>query len=206
MLLKIYPDNPSERQIKMVVDCLQNDGVIIYPTDTVYSLACSIFKPKAIERIGRIKGVDPQKANFSIICHDLSNISEYTKPIPNTVFKLMKRVLPGPFTFILEANSNVPKIFQSRKKTIGIRIPGNQIPLEIVRLLGNPLMTTSVHDEDTLVEYSTDPELINEKYAKTVDIVIDGGYGDIEASTVVDCTGDEPLILRQGKGNIEEYL
>jgi tRNA threonylcarbamoyl adenosine modification protein (Sua5/YciO/YrdC/YwlC family) len=206
MLLKIYPENPSEKHLQMVIECLNDDGVIIYPSDTVYSIACSILKPRAFERIARIKGINPSKANFSFICHDLSSLASYTRPIPNSVYKMMRKVLPGPYTFILEASNNVPKIFQSRKKTIGIRIPDNNIAREIVRLLGNPLMTTSIHDDDDIIEYTTDPELIYEKYQKLVDIVIDGGYGDNEASTVIDCTGSEPLLIRQGKGETEGLL
>lgn len=204
MLLRIHPDNPSERQIKAVIDCLNNDGVIIYPTDTVYGLACNIYKPRAIERIARIRGIPIEKANFSFICHDLSNLSEYTRPIGNNIYKLMKKTLPGPYTFILEANNNVPRIFHSRKKTIGIRVPDNNIPLEIVKMLGNPIMSTSIHDEDEIIEYTTDPEIIHEKYHKLVDIVVDGGYGDIEASTVIDCTGETPSLIRLGKGPWEE--
>jgi tRNA threonylcarbamoyl adenosine modification protein (Sua5/YciO/YrdC/YwlC family) len=202
MLLKIHPDNPAERQMKLAIDCLQNDGVIIYPTDTVYALGCSIYKPKALEQVARIKGIKLEKANFSFVCHDLSNISEYTRPIPNEVYKLMKRNLPGPFTFILDANNNVPKIFQHKKKTVGIRIPDNFIARELVRMLGNPIISTSIYDEDDIIEYTTDPELIYEKYNRIVDAVIDGGYGDNEASTIVDCTGDEPMVLRQGKGEL----
>lgn len=202
MLLRIHPDNPAERQLRMAIDCLQNDGVIIYPTDTVYALGCSIYKPKALEQVARIKGIRLEKANFSFVCHDLSNLSEYTRPIPNPVYKLMKRVLPGPYTFILEANNNVPKIFQHKKKTVGIRIPDNNIAREIARLLGNPIISTSIYDEDDIIEYTTDPELIYEKYNRIVDMVVDGGYGDNEASTVVDCTGDEPVVIRQGKGEL----
>ena len=186
----------------MAIDCLQNDGVIIYPTDTVYALGCSIYKPKALEQVARIKGIRLEKANFSFVCHDLSNLSEYTRPIPNPVYKLMKRVLPGPYTFILEATNNVPKIFQHKKKTVGIRIPDNNIAREIARLLGNPIISTSIYDEDDIIEYTTDPELIYEKYNRIVDMVVDGGYGDNEASTVVDCTGDEPVVIRQGKGEL----
>lgn len=200
MLLKIYPENPNARHIRMVVECLLDGGIIIYPTDTVYGLGCDIFKPKAIERIAQIKNIKVEKANFSFICHDLSQLADYSKPIPNTVFKLMRNNLPGPFTFILNASNNVPKTIQSKKKTVGIRIPGNNIPIIIVKELGNPIMSTSIRDEDRIIEYTTDPELIYEKYNKLVDIVIDGGYGDNEPSTVVDCTSDEPEIIREGKG------
>ena len=205
MLVKIHPENPAERPLKTVVDCLNNNGIIICPTDTVYGLACNILKPKAIERISQVKGISIEKANFSFICYDLSHISEYTKPIPNNIFRLMRKALPGPFTFILEANNNVPKIFHSKKRTIGIRVPDNNIAREIVRLLGNPIMSTSIRDEDTIVEYTTDPELIHEKFLKLVDMVIDGGYGDNTASTIVDCTSGEPEITRQGKGILEDY-
>jgi tRNA threonylcarbamoyl adenosine modification protein (Sua5/YciO/YrdC/YwlC family) len=203
MLLQIHPDNPGPRQIKMVVDCLSQGGVIIFPTDTVYGLGCDIFQSKAVERVARIKGIRKEKANFSFICHNLSHLSDFTKPLGNSVYKLMRASLPGPFTFILNANSNVPKIFQSKKKTVGIRIPDNKIALEIVRELGHPIMSTSVYDEDALIEYTTDPELIHEKYKDLVDIVVDGGYGDNEPSTILDCTTDEILIVREGKGKIQ---
>lgn len=200
MLLKIYPENPNQRHIRMVVECLMDGGIIIYPTDTVYGLGCDIFKSKAIERIAQIKGIRAEKSNFSFICNDLSQLSDFSKPIPNNIFKLMKSNLPGPFTFILNASNNVPKLIQSKKKTVGIRIPDHNIPITIVSELGNPIMSTSIHDEDEIIEYTTDPELIYEKYNKLVDIVIDGGYGDNEPSTVIDCTTDEPIIIREGKG------
>jgi tRNA threonylcarbamoyl adenosine modification protein (Sua5/YciO/YrdC/YwlC family) len=202
MLLRIYPENPSSKQIRTVVECLLDGGVIIYPTDTVYGMGCDIFKSKAIERIAQIKGIKAEKANFSFICSDLSQLSDYTRPITNDVFKLMKKNLPGPFTFILNASNSVPKLIQSKKKTVGIRIPGNNIPLEIVNELGHPIMSTSIHDDDEILEYTTDPELIYEKYKNLVDIVIDGGFGDNEASTIIDCTGAEPLIIREGKGEL----
>lgn len=204
MLLKIYPDNPSERLINTVIDVLQKGGVIIYPTDTVYGLGCDITKPKAIEKIAQIKGIKKEKANFSFIAFDLSHISDFTRPIPNNIFKIMKRVLPGPYTFILNANNNVPQLLQRNKKTVGIRVPNNNIPTTIVKLLGNPILTTSVHDDDELIEYTTDPELIHEKFGNLVDIVIDGGYGGNIPSTVVDCTTDEPIIVREGLGDIAE--
>lgn len=200
MLIRIHPENPSLRQIKTVVECLYDGGVIIFPTDTIYALGCDIYKPKAIERVARIKGIKKEKANFSFLTHDMSQLSDYTKPINNEVYKLMKSTLPGPFTFILNANNNVPKIFQSKKKTVGIRIPENNIPAEIIRELGNPIMSTSIHDDDEIIEYTTDPELIYEKYNSMVDIVIDGGFGDNEPSTIIDCTGTEILIVREGKG------
>ena len=202
MLLKIYPDNPSEKQIRIVTECLNDGGIIIFPTDTIYAMGCDIYKPRAIDRVAQIKGIKKQKANFSFICHDLSQLSDFTKPISNEVFKLMKSSLPGPFTFILNANTNVPKIFQSKKKTVGIRIPDNNVPLHIIRELGNPVMSTSIHDEDEIIEYTTDPELIYEKYGKLVDIVIDAGYGDNMPSTIVDCTKGDIVVMREGKGII----
>lgn len=203
MLLRIHPKNPNEREVGKAIEILQNDGVIIYPTDTIYGMGCDITRTKAVERVARIKGISIEKADFSFICYDLSHISDYTHQIPNDVFKMMKRNLPGPFTFILPANNNVPKIFKHRKKTIGIRVPDNIIIRQIVKELGNPIMSTSIHDqEDEIVEYLTDPELIYEKYESLVDAVIDGGYGGIEASTIVDCTGDGISIIRQGKGEL----
>jgi len=202
MLLRIHPDNPNQRHLSTVNECLKDGGIIIFPTDTIYALGCDIFKPKAIDRVARIKGVKAEKANFAFLCFDLSQLSDFTKPITNDVFKLMKRTLPGPFTYILEANNNVPKILHRKKKTVGIRIPDNQIPLEIIKILGNPIMSTSVHDEDEIIEYTTDPELIYEKMGNQVDIVIDGGFGDNEPSTVIDCTGSEILVLREGKGKL----
>ena len=202
-LTKLYSENPNPKQIESIVDILQGGGVIIYPTDTVYGIGCDIHNQKAVERIARIKGIKPEKADFSFICRDLSHLSEYARQVPNPVFKLMKRNLPGPFTFILNASSKVPKILESKKKTVGIRIPDNDIVAAIVELLGNPLLTTSVHFDNEMIEYATDPELILEKYDNMVDIVIDAGYGGVEFSTVVDCTGDEPEIIRQGLGILE---
>lgn len=204
MLLKIHPDNPSQKQIRTVTDCLRNNGVIIYPTDTVYGLGCDIFKPKAVERIACIKGVRLDKARFSFICYDLSHLSDFCKPISNQAFKMMKRLLPGPYTFVLPANNKVPDFVLGRKKTVGIRIPDNSIARQIVYELEHPIISTSVHDEDEIIEYTTDPELIYEKYKNSVDIVIDGGFGDNEASTVIDYTSDEPVIIRQGKGIFEQ--
>lgn len=200
MIIKIYAENPNEREIRKVVDILKRGGVIIYPTDTVYGIGCDINQPKAVAQVAKIRGIKLEKANFSFICHDLSHIADYTKHLPNDVFKLMKRNLPGPFTFILEANNNVPKIFKHRKKTVGIRVPDNDIIREIVRELGNPILSSSIHDEDDVIEYTTDPELIHEKYAHLVDAVVDGGYGDNEASTVVDCSTEDFEIIREGKG------
>ncbi|MFA8450053.1 MAG: L-threonylcarbamoyladenylate synthase [Bacteroidales bacterium] len=202
MLLNVHPINPDPRQLKIISECLLDGGIVIMPTDTVYGLTCDIKKGKAVDRIARIKGVKKEKANFSFLGENLSQLSEYTKPFPNHIFKLMKQNLPGPFTFILNANSNIPKIFQSKKKTIGIRIPNNKISLEILKTIGNPIMTTSIKDDDSIIEYTTDPELIYEKYNKLVDLVIDGGFGDNQASTIIDCTSDNISILRQGKGKI----
>ena len=189
-----------------MVACLRDGGVVIYPTDTVYGIGCDINKQRAVERVCKIKGIDPEKANFSFVCSDLSHLSDFTKPINTATYKLMKKALPGPFTFILEANNNVPKLFKSKKKTVGIRIPNNLICLEIVKHLGNPIMSTSVHDDDEIIAYTTDPELIHEKYQDIVDIVIAGGYGNNEASTIVDCTEGDYTVLRQGLGIIEEFL
>jgi len=206
LLLRINSDKPNYDEIAQVVKCLRDGGVVIYPTDTVYGIGCDINKQRAVEKVCKIKGVDPEKANFSFICSDLSHLADFTKPIDTVTYKLMKKALPGPFTFILEANNNVPKLFRSKKKTVGIRIPDNIICLEIVKQLGNPIMSTSVHDDDEIIEYTTDPELIHQKYKDIVDIVIAGGYGNNEASTVVDCTNEEFRILRQGLGVLEEYL
>ncbi len=200
MLLRINPKKPNYEEIAQVVTCLRDGGVVIYPTDTVYGIGCDINKIRAVERVCKIKGVNPEKANFSFICSDLSHLADFTKPIDTATYKLMKKNFPGPFTFILEANNNVPKLFKSKKKTVGIRIPNNIICLEIVKQLGNPIMSTSVHDEDEIIEYTTDPELIYEKYSDMVDIVIAGGYGNNEASTIVDCTESAFEIIRQGLG------
>jgi tRNA threonylcarbamoyl adenosine modification protein (Sua5/YciO/YrdC/YwlC family) len=203
MLLKIFPENPDQRKIQIVLECLRDGGVIIYPTDTVYSIGCDMLQIKSVERVAAIKGVKADKANFSVIFNDLSHIAEYTKPFNTEIYKLMKKTLPGPFTYILNASNKVPKIFQSRKKTIGIRVPDNLITRQLVEEFGNPLISTSVYDEDEILEYTTDPELIHEKYNNLVDVVIDGGYGDNMASTVVDCTGETIEILRQGKGELD---
>lgn len=200
MLIKLYEQNPNQKEIDRVVSVLQDGGLIIYPTDTVYAIGCDALNVRAVEEICKMKDINPAKSNLSIICYDLSNISEYAK-VDNAIFKLMKKNLPGPFTFILNTTSSLPKIYKN-KKTVGIRIPDNNIIRELVRNLGNPILTTSVKDEDEVVEYTTDPELIYEKFQDKVDIVIDGGFGGIEGSTVVDCTGDEPEIIRQGKGEL----
>ncbi len=203
MLVKIYPENPNDKEISKLVDILRNGGIVIYPTDTIYGIGCDINNAKAVEKVARIKGINLKKANLSFICYDLSHISDFTKPLNNHVFKLMKKHLPGPFTFILPANTNVPKLFKNNKKTIGIRVPDNNIIRELVKALGNPILSTSVRDADDIIEYTTDPELIYEKFGNLVDAVIDGGYGDNEASTIIDCTSDELKITRQGKGDIE---
>jgi len=200
MLLKIYPESPSQRHILRVVETFEKGGVVIFPTDTIYGMGCSIKHIKTIDRIARLKGGKKKNTNYSVIVNNLSMLSEFTRPINNHIFRMMKKNLPGPFTFILEANNNVPKLFQSKKKTIGIRMPDNPIITTIVEELGYPVITTSIRDEDAVVEYTTDPELIYEKYENLVDLVIDGGYGDHSPSTVVDCTSGSPEIIRQGKG------
>lgn len=206
MLIKIYPENPNPKAIDQAVEVLKKGGLVIYPTDTVYGLGCDITNHKAIEKICKIRGIKPEKANFSFICSDLRHISDYIKPIDTTVFRVLKKALPGPFTFIFNANNNVPKLLSSNKKTVGIRVPDNAIARQLVAALGNPIISTSIKDDDEVIEYSTDPELIHEKYEDLVDLVIDGGYGDNEASTVVDCTGGDFEVIREGKGDIEEFL
>jgi tRNA threonylcarbamoyl adenosine modification protein (Sua5/YciO/YrdC/YwlC family) len=205
MLIRLYNENPKLKDILKAVEILRNGGVIIYPTDTIYGIGCDITKPKAVERVARIKNIRPDKPDCSFIFYDLSHISDYCKPIPNSIFKLIKKNLPGPFTFVLNANSNIPKLFKSSKKSIGIRVPDNNIIREIVRELGNPILSTSVHDDDVINEYITDPELIHEKYKDQVDLVIDGGYGDNIPSTVLDCTSGEPMLLRIGKGVLKDH-
>jgi len=200
--IKIYEDKPNEEAIAKVVKVLKNGGLVIYPTDTVYGLGCDITNTKALERIARIKGVKLEKANFSFICYDLSNLSDYVKQIDTATFKILKRALPGPYTFILPGNNSLPKEFK-KKTTVGIRIPDNNIVLEIVRQLGNPIVSTSIYDEDEVIEYTTDPELIFEKWQNLVDMVIDGGYGDNQPSTIIDLSGDEPIVVREGKGSLD---
>ncbi|WP_299220453.1 L-threonylcarbamoyladenylate synthase [uncultured Aquimarina sp.] len=201
-LIKIYNENPNPREVQKVVDCLRNGGLVIYPTDTVYGLGCDITNNRALERVAHIKGVKLAKANFSFICSDLSNLSDYVKQIDNSTFKLLKRTLPGPYTFILPGSNNLPTVFK-KKKTVGIRVPDNNICKTIVENLGNPIVSTSIYDEDEVIEYTTDPELILEKWDNLVDIVIDGGYGDNMASTVIDLTSGEPVLIREGKGAID---
>jgi len=200
--IKIYEENPNPKEIKRVVDVLRRGGLIIYPSDTVYALGCDISNQKALEKIARIKGVKLDKAKFSFICKDLSNLSEYVKQINTSSFKILKRALPGPYTFILPGNNNLPKVFK-KKKEVGIRVPDNLIARTIVEELGNPIVSTSIYDEDEIIEYTTDPELIYEKWDKLVDIVIDGGYGDNVPSTVINLCGDEPELIREGKGSLE---
>jgi tRNA threonylcarbamoyl adenosine modification protein (Sua5/YciO/YrdC/YwlC family) len=200
--IKIYENKPSEAAIKKVVDVLKNGGLIIYPTDTVYGLGCDITNSKALEKIAKIKGIKLEKANFSFICNDLSHISDYVKQIDTATFKILKRALPGPYTFILPGNNDLPKEFR-KKKTVGIRVPDNNIALKIVEMLGNPIVSTSIYDEDDVIEYSTDPELIFEKWQLKVDLVIDGGYGDNVASTIIDLSGYEPEVIREGKGSLD---
>ena len=202
MLVRLYEENPNHREIRKIVDVLRDGGVIIYPTDTVYGLGCDITNSRAVEKVARWKGVKVEKNNFSFICSDLSHLSDYTKPIQNRVFKLIKKNLPGPFTFILEANNSVPKYFKGKKKTVGIRVPDNNIIREIVKELGNPILSTSIHDDDEILEYTTDPELIFEKFQEVVDIVVDGGFGELTPSTIVDCTTEEIQIIREGKGEL----
>jgi|TARA_B110000459_G_scaffold38493_1_gene41463 tRNA threonylcarbamoyl adenosine modification protein (Sua5/YciO/YrdC/YwlC family) len=203
-LLKIFPENPNPKAIKKVIEVLKKGGLIIYPTDTVYGLGCDITNVKALERIAKIKGIKLERSNFSFICHDLSNLSDYVTQIDTSTFKLLKRTLPGPYTFILPGASTLPHPFK-KKKTVGIRIPDNSIALEIVKSLGNPIVSTSIHDEDELLEYTTDPELIFEKWSSKVDLVIDGGFGDNTPSTVVEVKDSEITILREGKGTIDIF-
>ena len=206
MLLRIHPDNPQEKLIKQVAECLLDGGIIIYPTDTVYGIGCDIFKHKAVEKIARLRDVNIKKHDFSFICSDLSHLSDFTKPMDRSTYRLMKKALPGPFTFILEANNTIPKLFKNNKKTVGIRVPEHDIPRDIVQTLGNPILTTSIHDDDSIVEYSADPELIYEKYQNQVDIVIDGGYGNIVPSTIVDCSHGDIEIIRQGLGDLSGLI
>ena len=202
--VKIYKDNPNPKEIAKVVAVLKKGGLIIYPTDTVYGLGCDITNNRALERVATIKGVKLEKANFSFVCHDLSNLSDYVKQIDTTTFKVLKRALPGPYTFVLPGAKSLPNVFK-KKKTVGIRVPDNNIALEIVKQLGNPIISTSIYDEDEILEYTTDPELILEKWDNLVDMVIDGGYGDNEPATIIDFSGDEPEVIREGKGSLEIF-
>ena len=206
MLVRIYENNPQEKAIQQAAEVLKKGGVIIYPTDTVYGIGCDITQQKAIERVCKIRGLKPEKSNLSFICYDLTDISQYTKPFDTTVFRVLKKALPGPFTFIFNASGQVPKLLSSKKKTVGIRVPDNAIVRALVKELGNPILTTSIHDEDDILEYSTDPELIYEKYADQVDLIIDGGYGGNVASTIVDLTSGDFEVVREGKGDLNQYL
>jgi tRNA threonylcarbamoyl adenosine modification protein (Sua5/YciO/YrdC/YwlC family) len=201
-LIKIYNDHPDPKAVRRVVNCLRNGGLVIYPSDTVYALGCDITNKGALSRIAKIKGVPLEKANFSFICEDLSNLSDYVKQIDTGTFKLLKRAFPGPYTFILPGNSNLPSVFK-KKKEVGIRIPDHPVVQAIVSALGNPIVSTSIKDEDDLIEYTTDPELIFEKWKNKVDIVVNGGYGGNIPSTVIDLTGEFPELIREGKGSLE---
>lgn len=204
-LLKIHPETPEERKIRKVVECLRNGGVVIYPTDTVYGIGCDIHNRRAVERLCQIKGVDPKKALLSFICHDLSHIAEYAK-VDTPTFKIMKKALPGPFTFILPANTKAPDGVLYKRSTVGIRVPNHTIPRLIVEQLGNPIITSSIHDEDEIIEYTTDPEMIYQRFRHLVDIIIDGGVGSNIPSTIVDCSDSEPTVVREGAGDITPYL
>ena len=201
--IKIYPQNPNEKEIAKVVKVLQDGGIIIYPTDTVYGIGCDIHNTRAVERLCKIQNIDPRKINLSFICYDLSHIAEYTKNLPTNVFKIMKQVLPGPYTFILNSNNNVPKILNAKKNTVGIRVPNHNIPRTIVKELGNPIINASIKDADTIVEYTTDPEEIFERFKHLVDIVINSGAGGNIPSTILDCTDNEVEVIREGLGEID---
>jgi len=200
--IKIYEENPNPKQVKQVVDVLRRGGLVIYPTDTVYGLGCDITNTKALEKIARIKGIKLAKANWSFICADLSNMSDYVRQIDTATFKILKKALPGAYTFILPGNTNLPKAFK-KKKTVGIRVPNNAITRILVEELGNPIVSTSIHDEDEVIEYTTDPELIYEKWHNLVDVVIDGGYGGNIGSTIIDLSQGKPLVIREGKGSLD---
>jgi tRNA threonylcarbamoyl adenosine modification protein (Sua5/YciO/YrdC/YwlC family) len=202
MLLKIYPENPNPKAISKVVECLSKGCVVVFPTDTIYALGCSIDSVKGYERICKIIGVKPEKANFSLLCADLSHLSDFCLPIERQVYKIMRKALPGPYTFILKANNSVPKLFRSNKKTIGIRIPDCSIILEVIKELGMPLISTSIHSDNEVQDYLTDPEEIEERYNSQADLVVDGGAGGIQPSTVVDCTGADIVVVREGRGEV----
>lgn len=202
--IKLYEENPNPRQVEKIGNVLRKGGLIIYPTDTVYGLGCDITNSKALQRIARIKGIKLEKANWSFVCADLSNLSDYVRQIDSATFKILKRALPGPYTFILPGNNNLPKDFK-KKKTVGIRVPDNNIARALVAELGNPIVSTSIHDEDDILEYTTDPELIFEKWQNLVDVVIDGGYGDNVASTVIDVSTGVPEVVREGKGELDIF-
>lgn len=203
MLVEVHPENPNSRNISKAVEVLRKGGVIIYPTDTVYAFGCDINSKKGYEKICQLRGIKPEKANFSFICNDLSQLSEYAKQVSTPVFRVIKNCLPGPYTFILNASSIVPKFFKSKKKTVGIRIPDNKICAALVEDLGNPIMSASLKDEDELIEYTTDPQSIHERYEDLVDLVLDGGFGKNAPSTVVDCTANDPFVVREGLGKVD---
>ena len=204
-LIKIHPENPDLRKIEQVVQVLRDGGLVIYPTDTVYGIGCDIFHPRAIEKIAKLKNLKPEKANFAFICHDMSHLADFAR-VSTPVYKVMKKALPGPFTFVLPATAEVPRILNNKRKTIGIRIPDNNIPRMLVRELGHPILTSSIVDEDDVLEYSTDPELIFEKFENQVDVIIDGGYGHNVASTIVLCENDEFEVVRQGLGDLSQFV
>ena len=204
--IRLYEENPDPRKITQVVNVLRSGGLIIYPSDTIYGLGCDIFNQKAVDKVRRIKNINDKKMDLAFVCYDLSHLSVYAKNVSTPVFKLMKKILPGPYTFILNASSKVPRILKVKKKKVGIRIPNNRIPREIVQELGNPIVTTSLHDDDKILEYATDPELIYEHYKNQVDLIINGGYGDNQASTIIDYSGEELEIIREGKGEINKFL
>ena len=204
--IRLYEENPDPRKITQIVNVLRSGGLIIYPSDTIYGLGCDIFNQKAVDKVRRIKNINDKKMDLAFVCYDLSHLSVYAKNVSTSVFKLMKKILPGPYTFILNASSKVPRILKVKKKKVGIRIPNNRIPREIVQELGNPIVTTSLHDDDKILEYATDPELIYEQYKNHVDLIINGGYGDTQASTIIDYSGEELEIIREGKGEINKFL
>lgn len=206
MFIELFPHNIDMRKMKQIVECLRDGGVIIYPTDTVYGMGCDVFNKSAVEKICKIKKVKVEKMNFSFIFNDLSHISDYTLNVDTPTYKLLKRCLPGPYTFILKANNSIPKLFKNNKRTIGIRVPNNPIPQMIVQELGHPILTTSVHHEDDIIDYITDPYAIYERYENLVDMVIDGGIGGYKPSTIIDCTGDAPVVTREGIGETDGIL
>lgn len=204
-IIKIHPENPHQRAINQVVDVLKSGGIIIYPTDTIYGMGCDITNHKAMERLARLKGKKLDKVSFSIVCNDLSHLSEFSKPISNPHFKLLKKALPGSFTFVLNASKQLPASYKNRK-TVGIRVPNHLVPQLIVKQLGSPIASTSIHSEDQIIEYTTDPEIIADRFGTQVDLIIDSGYGNNIPSTIVDLTEDEPSLIRQGAGNLQEFL
>ena len=206
MRIDIHQQTPESRKVEQAVEVLRRNGVLIIPTDSVYSFACALGSSKALEKMARLRDLSPTEANFSLICKDLSQVSEYVSPLPQPVFKLMKRALPGPFTFILRAGVKVPRIFRKSKKEVGIRIPDHAIPAALIEALGKPLVVSSVHHDDEAMEYMTDPGLVHEKYKSRVDGVIGGALGHLEASTVIDCTGEAPEVIREGRGNLDGIL